>query len=107
MNDAADTAVITNDAAARTYQATVDGEVVGTLIYEVEGSRVVLTHTIVEPAAREHGVGSTLVRAALDDLRNEGKTATVMCPFVTEFIEHNPEYAGLIDREHPGVPYRK
>lgn len=107
MNDAAETIVVTNDPTARTYQATLNGEVVGTLIYEVEGSRVVLTHTIVEPSAREHGVGSALVRQALDDLRREGKTATVMCPFVTEFITLNPEYADLVDHEHPGVPYRR
>jgi predicted GNAT family acetyltransferase len=107
MNDAAETIVVTNDATARTYQATLNGEVVGTLIYEVEGSRVVLTHTIVEPSAREHGVGSALVREALDDLRREGKTATVMCPFVTDFITLNPEYADLVDHEHPGVPYRR
>jgi predicted GNAT family acetyltransferase len=107
MNDAAEPIVVTNDATARTYQATVGGEVEGTLIYEVQGSRVVLTHTIVEPSVREHGVGSALVRAALDDLRRDGKTATVMCPFVTDFITHNPEYADLVDHEHPGVPYRK
>ena len=107
MNDAAETIVVTNDATARTYQATLNGEVAGTLIYEVEGSRVVLTHTIVEPSDRERGVGSALVREALDDLRREGKTATVMCPFVTDFITYNPEYADLVDHEHPGVPYRK
>jgi hypothetical protein len=26
-----------------------------------------------------------------------------MCPIVRTFIEHNPEYADLIDAEHPGV----
>jgi uncharacterized protein len=107
MNDAAESIVVTNDPSARTYQATLNGEVVGTLIYEDEGSRVVLTHTIVEPSVREHGVGSALVRVALDDLRREGKTATVMCPFVIDFIALNPEYADLVDHEHPGVPYRK
>jgi uncharacterized protein len=107
MNDAAETIVVTNDASARTYEATLNGEVAGTLIYEAEGDRVVLTHTIVEPSDREHGVGTALVRAALDDVRRQGKTATVMCPFVTDFIAANPEYADLVDREHPGVPYRK
>ena len=107
MNDAAESIVITNDASAQTYQATLNAEVVGTLIYETQGGRVVLTHTIVEPSARDHGVGTALVREALDDLRRDGKTATVMCPFVTEFITHNPEYADLIDSAHPGVPYRR
>jgi uncharacterized protein len=106
MSDAAPI-VVTSDPSDRTYSATVNGEVVGTLIYELEGSRVVLTHTIVEPGAREHGVGSTLVREVLDDLRDQGKTVTVMCPFVTEFIADHPEYADLVDRDHPGVPYRR
>jgi predicted GNAT family acetyltransferase len=106
MSDA-ETVVITNDATAQTYTATVNGAVAGTLIYELEGPRVVLTHTIVEPGAREHGIGTALVRAALDDVRREGKTATVMCPFVTDFIADHPDYAGLVDRDHPGVPYRK
>jgi hypothetical protein len=26
-----------------------------------------------------------------------------MCPIVRTFIENNPEYADLIDPEHPGV----
>jgi uncharacterized protein len=107
MNDAADSIVITNDASARTYSAAVNGDVVGTLIYEDEGPRVVMTHTIVEPEVREHGVGTALVRQALDDVRREGKTVTVMCPFVTDFIAVHPEYADLVDHEHPGVPYRR
>jgi predicted GNAT family acetyltransferase len=107
MNDEAETVVVSHDASARTYLARLDGDVVGTLIYELEGSRVVLTHTIVEPSAREHGVGSTLVRGTLDDLRREGKTITILCPFVTDFIARNPAYAGLVDRDHPGVPQRK
>jgi predicted GNAT family acetyltransferase len=107
VTDNADTVVVTHDASARTYEASLGGAVVGTLIYELEGSRVVLTHTIVEPSAREHGVGSELVRGALDDLRREGSTITILCPFVTDFITRNPEYAGLVDREHPGVPQRK
>jgi predicted GNAT family acetyltransferase len=107
MNDAADTVVVTHDASDRTYQARMNGDVVGTIIYEMQGRRVVLTHTIVEPSAREHGIGTALVRDTLDDLRRDGKTVTILCPFVTDFIAHNPGYAGLVDAEHPGHPTRK
>jgi predicted GNAT family acetyltransferase len=107
MNDAADTVVVTHDASDRIYQARLDGAVVGTLLYEVEGRRIVLTHTIVEPSVREHGVGTALVRETLDDLRRDGKTVTILCPFVTDFIAHNPGYADLVDAEHPGHPTRK
>jgi hypothetical protein len=36
-------------------------------------------------------------------VRAQGKTVTIMCPIVRTFIEHNPEYADLIDPKHPGV----
>jgi uncharacterized protein len=107
MNNGADTVVVTHDASDRTYQARLDGTVVGTLIYEVEGRRLVLTHTIVEPSVRDRGIGTTLVREALDDLRRDGKTITILCPFVTDFIAHHPGYADLVDAEHPGHPTRK
>jgi predicted GNAT family acetyltransferase len=87
---------------SRTYEARVGDTEVGTLIYEVEGHRIVLTHTIVEPDYREHGVGTALVRSALDDIRAKGAKITVLCSFVGDFIRDHPEYADLVDAEHPG-----
>jgi predicted GNAT family acetyltransferase len=107
MNDTADTVVVTHDASDRTYQAQLNGTVVGTVIYEVEGPRVILTHTIVEPSFRGRGIATELVRGTLDDLRRNGKTVTILCPFVTDFITRNPGYADLLDAGHPGHPTRK
>jgi predicted GNAT family acetyltransferase len=88
---------------SKNYEAIVNGSVVGTLIYELEGRRVVLTHTIVEPAYREHGVATTLVRGALDDIRAKGLKITVFCSFVSE----NPAYAELVDADHPGHAFTR
>ena len=85
-----------------TYEARLGDTVVGTLIYEVEGHRVVLTHTIVEPDCRERGVGTALVSGALDDIRAKGAKITVLCSFAGDFIQHHPDYADLVDAEHPG-----
>jgi uncharacterized protein len=87
---------------SKNYEAIVNGSVVGTLIYELEGRRVVLTHTIVEPAYRERGVATTLIAAALDDIRAKGLTITVLCSFVNDFLAQHPEYADMVDAEHPG-----
>lgn len=87
---------------SRTYEARIGDKVVGTLIYEVEGHRIVLTHTIVEPDYREEGVGTALVRGALDDIRAKGTKITVLCSFVGDFVRHHPEYDDLVDAEHPG-----
>jgi uncharacterized protein len=86
------------------YDALVGGEVIGTIVYEHAGSRMVFRHTIVEPEFRGRGVATTLVRAALDDVRAKGMTLTNYCGFVAEFIAARPQYADLINAEHPGLP---
>jgi predicted GNAT family acetyltransferase len=63
----------------------------------------VLLATSVFPEFRKQGIATELIRRVLDDVRAQGKTVTIMCPIVRTFIEHNPEYADLIDPKHPGV----
>jgi predicted GNAT family acetyltransferase len=55
------------------------------------------------PEFRKQGVATELIRRVLDDVRAQGKTATIMCPIVRTFVEHYPEYADVIDPKHPGV----
>ena len=88
----------------RTYEARVNDDVAGTLVYETQGNRTVLTHTWVEPSYREHGVATALSKGALDDLRAKGRKITVFCTFTAEFIDAHPEYADMVDPEHPGRP---
>jgi hypothetical protein len=87
---------------SRSYDALLDGRVVGSIVYEHEGQRIVFTHTIVEPEFRSQGIATTLTREALDDVRAKGVKLTNYCSFVSEFIGENPEYADLLDEAHPG-----
>jgi predicted GNAT family acetyltransferase len=63
----------------------------------------VLLATSVFPEFRKQGIATELIRRVLDDVRAQGRTVTIMCPIVRTFIEHNPEYADLIDSKRPGV----
>lgn len=93
-----------NDRAAGIYEAIVGDREIAGMPYTVAGDdRVVLLATSVYPEFRKQGIATELIRRALDDLRAHGKTATVMCPIVRVFIEHNPEYADIVNPEHPGV----
>jgi predicted GNAT family acetyltransferase len=67
------------------------------------GDRIVLLGTSVYPEYRKQGVGTELIRRVLDDVRTQGKTVTVLCPVVRTFIDHNRDYADLVDPKHPGV----
>ncbi len=55
------------------------------------------THTEVEPAAEGTGVGSTLVRAALDEVRASGRRVVALCPFVKAYVARHAEYQDLLD----------
>jgi uncharacterized protein len=74
-----------------------DGErVLGLAAYERRGDRTVFTHTEIDPDAGQDGLGSTLVRAALDDVRSKGGVVVPQCPFVRGWIERHPDYADLV-----------
>jgi uncharacterized protein len=70
------------------------GVVAGFAAYRREGDRVVFTHTEVDDAFEGRGVGSVLVRTALDAVREEGLRVVAECPFVRSYVERHPEYAG-------------
>ena len=68
----------------------------GLAAYVRRGDQVVFTHTEVDPDAGQPGLGSTLVRAALDDVRSKGGTVVAQCSFVRGWIERHPEYQDLV-----------
>lgn len=82
------------------YELELDGELVGVLTYRLDAAGGVITHrhTEVQPARGRRGLGSELVRFALDDVRARGLTVCPQCPFVGAFIDRHPEYADLVAR---------
>ncbi|MGW9031540.1 GNAT family N-acetyltransferase [Streptomyces sp. NPDC055722] len=94
---------VVNDEKTGIYEAIVgDTEIAGLPYNVADDDRLVLLATSVLPEYRRQGIATELIRRVLDDVRTRGKTVTIMCPIVRTFIEHNPEYADLIDPEHPG-----
>lgn len=64
--------------------------------YQREGDRIVFTHTLVPPAIEGKGVGSKLIRAALESARDQRLKVVPQCPFVAAYIERHPEYRDLL-----------
>jgi predicted GNAT family acetyltransferase len=74
-----------------------DGDrLLGHADYDRSGDTTVFIHTEVDPDAGEDGLGSTLVRAALDDVRAKGGSVVARCSFVRGWIERHPDYADLV-----------
>jgi predicted GNAT family acetyltransferase len=86
---------VANNAPALQYEIEVGGAPAGLIRYTRDGDVVTLVHTEVEPRFEGRGVGSALIRGALDDLRARGQTVRPVCPFVRAYIERHPEYADL------------
>ena len=85
------------------YEILADGELLGLIRYRVEPGIVVLIHTEVDEAAEGRGVGSRLVKGALDDIRARGLGLVPLCPFVAAYLRRHPEYADLVVRD-PATP---
>ncbi|MBW8752164.1 MAG: N-acetyltransferase [Propionibacteriales bacterium] len=90
---------VTDNPAENRYEARVGGELAGFAAYHLTRSSIVFTHTEVDPAFEGHGVGSSLARFALDDVRAKGERDVVpVCPFIHGWIDDHPEYADLVRR---------
>ena len=68
------------------FEARLDGTRAGLAAYQRTPQLVVMTHTEVDPAYEGRGVGSALVRGALDQVRAEGLHVLPVCPFVREWL---------------------
>lgn len=64
--------------------------------YQLEGDTIVFTHTLVPPEIEGRGVGSRLIRGALDAARDRGLKVVPQCPFVRAYIEKHPEMRDLL-----------
>jgi predicted GNAT family acetyltransferase len=78
------------------------------LVYEQDGSDLLLLHTEVPDAFKGEGVGGRLVLAAVARARADGLTMVPWCPFTRTWLERHPdETTGVtIDFDRP-PPRRK
>jgi uncharacterized protein len=83
--------VITDAAEHGRFEAHLDGELAGVLEYVGKHGRLALVHTEVLPANEGQGIGSALVRHALDHARQSGLRVIAVCPYVQSYLARHPE----------------
>ncbi|MEO0571895.1 MAG: GNAT family N-acetyltransferase [Bacteroidota bacterium] len=57
---------------------------------------IYLTHTEVPKGLEGQGIGSAMVRQALEDIKEKGLTLIPLCPFVALYLKRNPDYKTLV-----------
>lgn len=66
------------------------------IYYKIADGVITFIHTEVPPELGGKGVGSALVKGALDQVRADGLTVIAECPFVKAYIDKHGEYADLL-----------
>ena len=74
---------------------------IGDLIPRIEyiktkNGEIYLTHTEVPSALEGKGVGSSLVRLALEDIERQQLRLVPLCPFVAGYVQKQPEWKRLV-----------
>ena len=74
---------------------------IGDLIPRIEyiktkNGEIYLTHTEVPSALEGKGVGSSLVRLALEDIERQQLRLVPLCPFVAGYVQKHPEWKRLV-----------
>jgi uncharacterized protein len=74
------------------------GETAGaTLEYRRAGATLTLVSTEVDDELEGQGVGSALVREALDHAQEEGLEVVPQCQFVADWLDRHPERAAELE----------
>ena len=86
--------VVDNQARHR-FELEAEGETAFAAYTRADGV-ITFTHTVVPPALEGRGIGSRLVRGALDLVRQQGLKVVPLCPFVKAYIERHEELQDLL-----------
>lgn len=90
-----DTSQITDHPEDSKLEYTADGHR-AELRYRLRGNRLVIVHTAVPPELEGHGIGGTLVAAALARAAQQDLTVVPLCPFARQWLQRHPDAAAAV-----------
>ena len=93
-------AAVEHDAAGERFVVREGGEV-AVLEYHRRGDRISILHTGVPVSLEKRGIGSELVRAAVELATAERLTVVPCCTFVQWWLERHPDLAASVNIDLP------
>jgi predicted GNAT family acetyltransferase len=87
---------VVNNKAKHRYELAVDGHIAATY-YQLADAVITFVHTEVPPELGGKGIGSQLIKGALDQVRVDGLKVIAQCPFVKAWIDKHADYANLLN----------
>lgn len=89
---------VTDNADQGRFELAVGGDTAVLQYMERDGA-LYLTHTEVPAAMEGQGIGSRIVKHALEQAKSRGIKVAPQCPFVRAYIDRHPEYEPLVLQE--------
>jgi uncharacterized protein len=86
---------VRNNAALNRFEVDLNGKTAAAY-YTLSPGVITFTHTEVPQEMSGHGIGSQLVRGALESARLQGLKVVPKCPFVSAYIAKHPEFNDLL-----------
>jgi hypothetical protein len=88
---------IADNPAAERYEILVEGHLAGFISYALDGERITMWHTEIEPEYGGRGLAGELAKVALDDVKQRALALVPLCPFVAKFVRrHREEYLDTV-----------
>lgn len=64
--------------------------------YMIMANKIFLTHTEVPAALEGKGIGSIIVKLALEEIERRGLKLIPLCPFVGKYVTRHPEWKRIL-----------
>ncbi len=88
--------IVRNEHANR-FETSVENQLC-VLEYRLDAGRLLIDHVGVPVAVGGRGIAGSLVRAALEFARADGRQVVPRCPYAQWWLDRHPEYAALVAR---------
>lgn len=80
---------------AKQYEFHID-DLIPRIEYIKAQKQVYLTHTEIPKELEGKGIGATLVKRVLEEIKQKNLALVPLCPFVTLYIKRHPEWKTLV-----------
>jgi predicted GNAT family acetyltransferase len=90
--------VVRHNAAERRFEIAVDGRLAGLTAYLDHEKQRIFYHTEIADEFAGQGLGSILVREALQQTRAAGLRIVPVCPYVAKYVSRHHDFDADIDQ---------
>lgn len=78
------------------FERPIEDNATAAAYYRLDDGRLVFVHTEVPSEFAGLGIATDLAHGTFALLRESGRKAILVCPFMVHFIAHHPEYADIL-----------